>query len=207
MTYASADPSVVRSIRQRVLLNAWLRALRKPSRLPTLIDFDPEAGLDELADMMGFDVEGADETMRFLITQEGSRLTTAYGNEHVAPDQRTNRYLDEAIGADLYARVVSCYRACVAHKRPTYSITTVRDSDGKEVSYERLLLPFGRADAVEQIVGSYKTISVEGRFKVDNLMGLRPRAEPTRLVNAVIDRDLQRRPPGVRASDDIVEVD
>ena len=205
MEYASADPSVVRSIRQRVLLNAWLRALRKPAALPALIDFDPEAGVDEIADMMGFDVEGEDEAARFLITQEGARLTATYGNEHVAPEHRTNRYLDEAIGPEQYARVVDCYHACVRRRRPTYSITAVRDADGKEVSYERLLLPFGPGDAVEHIVGSYKTISIDGGFIVSNLMAGRAMVAPTRRLNAVIDRDVPRRPTGVRASDDVVE--
>jgi hypothetical protein len=37
-------------------------------------------------------------------------------------------------------------------------------------------------------------------------MGVRPTAAPMRLVNAVIDRDVPRRPAGVRASDDVVEV-
>jgi hypothetical protein len=179
---------------------------RKPNALPALDDFDPEAGRDELADMMGFDVQGTNGTARFWITQEGSRLTETYGNEHIAPDARISRYLDDAIGPDLYARVVPCYRTCIAHKRPTYSITTVRDPDGKEVSFERLLLPFGRGPCVEQIVGSYKTISIEGHFKLGNLMGLRPAAMPARLLNAVIDRELARRPAGVRASDDIVEI-
>jgi len=100
MEYASSDPSVVRSIRQRVLLNAWLRALRQGAPLPVLIDFDPETGLDEIADMMGFDVQGSGEAARFLITQEGARLSTTYGNEHIAPEHRTNRYLDEAIRPD-----------------------------------------------------------------------------------------------------------
>jgi hypothetical protein len=207
MEYASSDPSVVRSIRQRVLLNAWLRALRQGGPLPALIDFDPETGLDEIADMMGFDVRGGGEAARFLITQEGARLSTTYGNEHIAPELRTNRYLDEAIRPDQYARVVDCYRTCIAHKRPTYTITRIKDSDGKEVSYERLLLPFGSAGSVEHIVGSYKTISIDGGFKVNNLMGERAMATPTRLVNAVIDREFPRRPAGVRASDDVVEVD
>lgn len=206
MEYSSVDASVIRSIRQRVLLNGWLRALRKGGPLPILTDFDPEAGADELADMMGFDVEGEHEGARFRITQEGSRLTTTYGNAHVAPEARTNRFLDDAIGPYLYARVVSCYRECVQRKRPIYSITAIKDPDGKDVSYERLLLPFGNDGAVKQIVGSYKTISIEGGFKVDNLMG-REMAAPTRLVTAVIDRDVQARPAGVRVSDDIVEVD
>ena len=54
----------------------------------------------------------------------------------------------------------------------------MQDADGKDVSYERLLLPFGSADAVEQIVGSYKSISIEGGFKINNLMGLKPKAVP-----------------------------
>ena len=207
MEFTSADPSVVRSIRQRVLLNAWLRALRKPASMPVLIDFDPDTGLDEIADMMSFDVQGDGEAARFLITQEGARLSTTYGNEHIAPEHRTNRYLDEAIRPDQYARVIDCYRACIASRRPTYTIMMLKDSDGKDVSYERLLLPFGRAGSVEHIVGSYKTISIDGGFKVDNLMGDRAMAAPTRLVNAVIDREAPRRPAGVRASDDVVEAD
>jgi hypothetical protein len=207
MEYASSDPSVVRSIRQRVLLDAWLRALREPHGLPAPTDFDPEAGLDELADMMRFDVEGEDEAARFLITQEGSRLTATYGNEHFPLEMRASRYLHDAIGPDRYARVVSCYRECVVRKRPTYSITTVRDADGKDVSYERLLLPFGSGGAVEQIVGSYKTISIEGNFKVRDLFGFRPMAAPTMIVHAVVDREVARRPAGVRASDDIVVVE
>ncbi len=175
--------------------------------MPVLIDFDPEAGLDEIADMMGFDVLGDGEAARFLITQEGARLSATYGNEHIAPEHRTNRFLDDAIRPDQYARVVDCYRACVEHKRPTYTITTIRDPGGKEVSYERLLLPFGNGGAVEHIVGSYKTISIDGGFQIGNLMGARPAAAPMRLVNAVIDRDVPRRPAGVRASDDVVEVD
>jgi hypothetical protein len=62
--------------------------------------------------------------------------------------------------------VLPSYLACLVHRRPTYSVATVQDADGKDVSYERLLLPFGGADAVEQIVGSYKAISIEGGFKI-----------------------------------------
>jgi hypothetical protein len=153
MKFESANPSVVRSIKQRDLLNTWLRALRKPHPLPVISDFRPERITDELAEMMGYDVEGEGEAARFVITQEGARLATTYGNDHIDPDKRTSRYLDDAIGPDRYARVAPAYRACLAHRRPTYSISMVRDQDGKDVSYERLLLPFGKAGKVEQIVG------------------------------------------------------
>jgi hypothetical protein len=203
--FQSANASIVKSIRQRDFLNAWLRELRKPKRLPSLLDFKPERiNDDELADMMGFNVEGDGETARYVITHEGARLTATYGNDHVDPAERTNRYLDDAIGLDRYARVVPSYRACIALKRPTYSVSMVRDGDGKDVSYERLLLPFGPAERVEQIVGSYKAISFDGGFKVDNLMGLKSRNVPIVAINAVIDQEIARRP--VTLPDDILEV-
>jgi hypothetical protein len=205
--FSSANPSVVRSIKQRVLLNSWFRALTQGKSLPVVADFRPDGIDEELADMMEFDVESDGDATRFVIMHEGTRLTATYGNEHVAPEQRTNRYLHDAIGPERYARVVPCYLACVTRMRPTYSISSVPDADGKDVSYERLLLPFGRGDRVEQIVGSYKTISVEGGFKVDNLIGVAAATAPVRMLNAVIDRELARRPPGVRISDDIVEAD
>ena len=91
MKFTSANPSVVRSVKQRDLLNAWLRALRSSGALPLLTDYRPERVADELVDMMGYDVEGDGDDVRFLITQLGSRLSTTYGNEHNDPHQRTNR--------------------------------------------------------------------------------------------------------------------
>jgi hypothetical protein len=206
MKFESADPSVVRSIKQRDLLNAWLRAVDKRRALPALADYQPDRIADEQPDMMSFDVAGAADHARFLITHEGARLTATYGNEHIDPDKRTNRYLDDAIGPERYARVVAPYRACLIRKRPTYSVSMVQDPDGKDVSYERLLLPFGSADAVEQIIGSYKSISIDGGFKIDNLMGVKPRTTPVSIINAVIDLDFVRGTGGRRASDDVIEL-
>ncbi len=204
--FKSADPSVIRSVKQRDLLNTWLRALGKRPGLPITGDYRPDRIDDELVDMMEYDVHGEGEQARFLITHEGARLTATYGNEDVEPAKRTNRYLDDAIGPERFAHVVSLYRACLAHRRPAYSISTVLDAEGKEVSYERLLLPFGSAGAVEQVVGSYKSISIEGGFKIANLMGLRPKAVPVILVRAIIDLDFV---PGAaihHASDDVIEL-
>src|SRR5580700_1241904 len=206
MQFESANPSVVRSIRQRDLLNTWLRALVRPHPLPRLADYQPECIADELPDMMRFDVEGSGDGARFVITQEGATLTKAYGNEHIDPVRRTNRYLDDAIGPERYERVVTLYRTCLACKRPTYSISMVQDSDGKDVQYERLLLPFGSAGSVEQIVGSYKAISIEGGFKINNLMGIKSKSRPESVINAVIDLEMVRNPAGSDAADDIIEL-
>ncbi len=206
MEFVSANPSIIRSIKQRVLLNDWLRAARKRRPLPLIAEFPAEESADERADMMRFRVDETGNEARFVIIYEGARLTATYGNGHVDPARRTNRYLDDAIGQERYARVVPSYLACLAHKRPTYSIATVQDSDGKQVSYERLLLPFGSGDAVEQVVGSYKAISIDGGFKVDNLMAMKPLRVPVSIVSAVIDLDFVPADSGARA-DEVVELD
>jgi hypothetical protein len=207
LDFRSANPSVIRSVKQRDLLNAWLRAFDRRGALPRLEDYRPERVADELADMMGFDVVGRGDNVRFLITQEGSRLTATYGNEHIDPDRRTNRYLDDAIGPQRYARVLPSYLACLAHRRPAYSVTMVRDADGKDVSCERLLLPFARAEAVEQIVGSYKAISIDGGFKIRDLIGVSSKPVPENVINAVIDQNISVTMPRHAAADDLVELD
>jgi len=209
MAFESANPSVVRSVKQRDLLNAWLRARSwpRPRPLPILRDYQPERMDGELVDMMSFDVIGDGERPRLLITQEGARLAATYGNEHVAPERRTNRYLDDAIGPARYARVLPCYLACVTRKRPAYSVTMLHDADGREVSFERLLLPFGNADHVEHIIGSYKSISIDGGFKFTNLMSIAPKIAPVRVVEAVIELDFVRVPGELEASDNIIEID
>ena len=208
MEFESADPSVVRSIRQRDLLNTWLRGAgrHRPRPLPLLRDFQPDRVDDEMVDMMGYDVVGEGGGARFLITHQGARLATTYGNERIDPTERP-RFLDEKVGPERYANVVDLYRACLRHKRSAYSISTVQDADGKDVSYERLLMPFGEGEAVQQIVGSFKSISVEGGFKISNLMGLKPRAEPVILVRAIIDRDFVLARAGPHPLDEVIELD
>jgi hypothetical protein len=207
MDFSSADPSVVRSIKQRNLLNEWLRAAARHRPLPLRRDFQPDRMTDEIADMMGFDVVRNGDAARFLITQEGARLSSTYGNDHIDPALRIDRYLDDAIGPERYAIVVPTYEACLIHRRPAYSISTVQDADGKDVFYERLLLPFGGEDNVEQIVGSYKSISIEGGFKLNNLMGLKPKTVPVIQIRAIIDRDVTQNRTDAHSSDDVIEVD
>ena len=206
MEFASADPSVIKSIRQRYLLNEWLRLAGKRSPMPLQRDFQLDRVDEETVDMMGYDVVGEADGARFLITHQGARLATTYGNERVDPAER-RRFLDEAIGPERYANVVDIYRTCLRHKRPVYSISTVDDADGKEVSYERLLMPFGEGEAVQQIVGSFKSISIEGGFKISNLMGLKPKAEPVILVRAIIDRAFVPVSAGSHSSDEVIDLD
>jgi hypothetical protein len=203
MEFASADPSAIRSIKQRMLLQSWMRALRGRKLLPLTGDFQPDGIANERADMMAFDVDEDDGTARFSITQEGWRLAAALSSVQVDPTlHRTKRYLDDAVEPERYARIVSCYLACLDRKRPIYSVSRVLDADGKHVSYERLLLPFGRDDEVEHIIGSYKAVSIRGGVTLKNLTSLSACKSSVRVVSAVIGREAVSVPTAGRAADD-----
>jgi hypothetical protein len=206
MKFTSANPSVVRSVKQRDLLNAWLRALRSSGALPLLTDYRPERVADELVDMMGYDVEG--DGGRRPVSDHSARLAAKHDlrqrAHRAAPaNQPLSRRCDRPGTLCARGPCLSCLPGAQAAD-PT--ISTVRDDDGKEVSYERLLLPFGSAGKVEQLVGSFKAISIEGRFKIANLMGLRSGAKPVSVINAVIDLDFVRVGiPAGSASDEVIE--
>lgn len=185
MDFEQAVPSIVRSVRQLDLLNSWFHAIPPGRELPTLGDYRPSRIADELVNMMAFDVIGDGDDARYLIVHEGQRLTVAYGNDYPERDLEATRFLDAAIGPRRYELVLPAYRACVRSRRPTYSVGLVRDADGREVSYERLLLPFTTTRRVEHIIGSYMAISAEGRFQVRNLMNINVEV-PVSVVRAII---------------------
>lgn len=196
---------MVKSIRQRDLLNTWLRTDTGGNPLPRFADYRPSRVADELIDMMAFEVIRTSDDVRFLIIYEGARLTVTYGNDYDGRDMVQTRFPDAAIGPKRYGHVLPFYQTGLHHRRPTYSVAMVRDQDGKEVAYERLPLPFGEAEQVDHIVGSYKTISIEGGFTIKDLMSLNADA-PVSITRAVIDGRLvpSRAPHRPDDTDDIV---
>src|SRR5438552_1378207 len=91
---------------------------------------------------------------RYKSTFEGQRRIDAFG----ATAQ--GRFLDEVIGPDRAAVIIPIYDECVACHRPSYTVRRVMDVKGREVDYERLLLPFGSSGRVDTLVASLKGISV-----------------------------------------------
>lgn len=188
MPLEGAGPTVVRSIKQRDLLNTWLRAWSKTQTAPSLGDFQPERMDDEKADLVYLSVVEHDGRRRFRIDDDGHRLADAFG----APGRGT--FIDTYFGARLAAAIVPIYEACVERELPAYSVSMVKDIYGRDVAYERLILPFAEDGRIARIVASMKTISEDGGFEIRNLMRGNDDV-PEFKVRAIIDRDLLRQPP------------
>lgn len=198
MDFASADPSIVKSIKQRDLLNTWLRLFARDQTLPRMDEYQPERIEDELPDLVFLTVNTAEASPRLTIESDGTRMSSAYGNTG------KGRYLDEYLGGRLAPIVMPVYHQCIARRLPAYTIATIDDIYGRIVAYERLLLPFSDGGNVTHIIASLKTISEDGGFEIKNLMRGSDKL-PVPKLNTIIDRDLFHRAPGRIPSRDVLE--
>jgi hypothetical protein len=197
LEFESAQPSVVKSIKQRDLLNTWLRLYARDQSLPRMDEYQPERFEDELPDLVFFTVD-ANEPPRLKIDSDGTRMSSAYGHTG------KGRYLDEYLGARLGPIVMPIYYECIARRLPAYTISNIDDTYGRIVAYERLLLPFSAGGNVTHIIASLKTISEDGGFEIRNLMRGNDKL-PVPKLRSIIDRDLFHRAPGRIPSGDVIE--
>jgi hypothetical protein len=196
--FESANPSVVKSIKQRDLLNTWLRLYARQQQMPGIEEYQPSRLSDELPDLVYYTVENTQQPPRLTIQSDGTRMSNAYGHTG------KGHYLDQYIGARLVPVVMPVYYKCVERALPVYTISNIDDIYGRIVAYERLLLPFSEGGGVTHIIASLKTISEDGGFEIRNLMRGNDTL-PTAKLRSVIDRDLFHRAPGRIPAGDVIE--
>jgi hypothetical protein len=193
-------PGIIRSIKQRDLLNTWLRLYERDQHPPRFEDYQPERMSDELADIVYYTIDGTDETPRIIIDSDGTRMSNAYGATGKGRD------LDEYLGKKLVPLIIPIYRRCIHRRLPVYTVSRVQDMYGRGVDYERLLLPFSDGGRITRIIASLKTISEHGSFEIRNLMRAND-VLPIYELRAVIARDLFHRQPGGIVANDVIEFD
>ena len=198
MDFESANPSVVKSIKQRDLLNTWLRLYSREQKLPRIAEYEPARLADELPDLVYYTVDAAEPPPRLMIQSDGTRMSSAYGHTGMGKN------LEEYLGARLAPVVMPVYYRCIDRALPVYTIANIDDSYGRIVAYERLLLPFSDGGGVTHVIASLKTISEDGGFEIKNLMRGNDTL-PTPKLRTVIDRDLFHRAPGRIPSGDLIE--
>jgi len=197
LEFESANASIIKSIKQRELLNTWLRLYAREQAMPRVDEYQPDRLADELPDLVYYSADRA-RPPRLTIESNGTRMSSAYGNAG------KGQYLDEYVGLRLAPVVMPIYHACLERGLPVYTISNVDDSYGRIVAYERLLLPFSDGGGVTHIIASLKTISEDGGFEIRNLMRGNQQLPLTKL-RAVIDRDLFHRAPGRIPAGDVIE--
>ena len=186
MFFESSTPSIVRSVRQRDLLNTWLRLRVRFGGLAPIAEYHPARLEDELKDIVYYVVTRDDAGWRFVIDSNGSRLSQAYGTTGT---NNVGRNLRDYVGPRMAQLVLPIYHECAERALPVYSISLVDDVNGRIVAYERLLMPFSSGSGVTHIIASLKTISEDGKFEINNLLR-DPDKLPEYKLRAVIDQEL-----------------
>jgi hypothetical protein len=197
LDFESANPTIVKSIKQRDFLNTWLRLFVRTQTLPRIAEFQPARIEEELPDLVFLKVENA-KTPRLIIERDGARLMSAFGNSGAG------KYLDEYLGSKLAPLITPIYHECLKRALPVYTIANVDDTFGRIVAYERLLLQFSEGSGATHVIASLKTICEDGGFEIRNLMRGSDSLPATKR-RAVIDRDLFHRAPGRIPTGDLIE--
>lgn len=199
MHFERAGRSAVRSVRQRELLNGWHRVARHERALPLMHQYLPEHLEEERPDLMYYDVRREGDGIRFVILQSGANLLRAFNTA-----TGEGQYLEDILDAERLKYITPPLLASIKNRRPVYTISEVSDVNGVPVSYERLVLPFGANDHVQQLIVSLKTISIEGRFEMGKLIRSRQGLVPS--YAAIIERDSEPASARIAVANDVVEI-
>lgn len=89
MDFESANPAVIKSIKQRDLLNTWLRLYARDQKLPAVAEYRPERIEDELPDLVYFTIDTTQKPPRVTIDSNGTRMASAYGHTEAASGLKT----------------------------------------------------------------------------------------------------------------------
>ena len=199
MEFQSANPTIVKSIKQRDLLNTWLRLYAREQQMPRIEEYQPSRLADELPDLVYYTVD-ADAAAAAPDDPERRHADVERLWQH-RQGPLSRRISRGPARADRDAGLLRMHRSA---RLPVYTISNIDDIYGRIVAYERLLLPFSEGGDVTHVIASLKTISEDGGFEIRNLMRGNDTL-PTPKLRAVIDRDLFHRAPGRIPAGDVIE--
>jgi hypothetical protein len=163
MPFPPVSMHSIRSSNQRTLATHW-NALAADRGFPPIGAFQPQAANHSLEQIILWDVERAGEAGGncFRVRKVGLRAAEAIGDSPVGPIGKT---MEELAPSALREISLNGARECVASGCAIYEIITTVDANAHVVECERLLLPFGDGEHVEQIVASLQLISFQGAIE------------------------------------------
>lgn len=145
----------IRSNNQRALAMHW-NMLAAGRVFPAIDEFRPQA-TEHPEQMIVWDVEPAEENgYRCRLRSAGLRAQEAFANGMVG------KTMEELVPPVLRAVTFEGTRQCVTSGCAIYEIITTVDANAHQVDCERLLLPFGSGERVNQILASLQLISFQG---------------------------------------------
>jgi hypothetical protein len=153
----------IRSSNQRALATHW-NMLATDRGFPAIGAFNPQSTGHSPEQMILWDVEKTDDAggSCFRVRKVGLHAVEAIGDGPIGPIGKT---MEELAPPPLREISLNGARECVTRGCAIYEIITTVDANAHVVECERLLLPFGDGEQVEQIVASLQLISFQGAIE------------------------------------------
>jgi hypothetical protein len=197
MMFESASAWIVKSIKQRDLLNTWLRSYAGRNGIPKLSEYEPSRFQEEMPELAFLTVTST-APVRLVIDSAGARISLAFGG--IADGKLVNEY----VNPKLLPVTMPLYDECIKRGLPIYTVSSVTDIQGTTVAHERLILPFAESDRIDRMIVSMKPISEEGNFEIKGLM-VGESHLPVFEICAVIDQNLYHAVPAKNSWKDDIE--
>lgn len=158
MKFDALTIQAVKSISQRALLTHWNERARN-RRFPAFSEFHLDARMHDPKQLMIWSIEREGGRRCFRARYHGAWL-----NE-VLRDDWVGKTMDEVMPQCVRQYALDTASECADSGCAVFSIISTVDAAGHRVECERLLLPFGTGNDVQQIVASMQLISLKGDFQ------------------------------------------
>jgi hypothetical protein len=163
MIFQRTSADRIFSISQRALLSYWQHlAAGRPYPAPR--EFTPAERIHDPKQLVIWQVEHERGRRRYRAKHHGAHVAEVFGQSWAG------RTMDEVVPEFGRAFALHSTETCATTGCAVYTIFRTLDPQARPIDCERLLLPLGERDKVEQIVASLQLISLEGEFRRDTVL-------------------------------------
>src|SRR5438046_791679 len=164
MQFKFAPPEAIKSVTQRALASYWDR-LAAGRAFPAFTEFEPEASRHDPKQLVVWNIEGAGRLLKFRALYEGENVAEVFNSIWAG------KTMEQVVPMSLRRITLDAAKECAASGCPVYMVLSTWDAHDTRIDCERLLLPFGSAGKVEQLLGSLQLTNVPNSARRKRAVG------------------------------------
>jgi len=155
---------MIKSESQRALAHYWDQlAAGRP--FPPLTEFRPDPAIHDPKQLVVWNIEGAGRLRKFRALYQGENVADAFNTAWAG------KTMEEVVPMSLRRPALDAARECSNSGCMVYMVLSTWDAYDTRLDCERLLLPFGRAGKVEQLLGSLQLTNVPNATRRKGALG------------------------------------
>jgi len=164
MTFRFVSEQTIRSPSQRALARHWDQ-LSAGLGLPAFTDLKPDPAMHDPKQLVVWNIEGHGRLQKFRALYQGENVADAFNTTWAG------KTMEQVVPMSLRRVALDAAKECAATGCPVYMVISTWDAADARIDCERLLLPFGRAGKVEQLLGSLQLTNVPNSARRKRAVG------------------------------------